>query len=364
MNEARSSAADDASCPVPLTRYSHVSIAHGGGGRLMRQLIEEMFVPAFGGASAVQLNDSAVVARPTGRVALTTDSFVVRPLFFPGGDIGRLAVFGTVNDLAMSGARPLYLSVSFILEEGLPLETLWRVVQSIARAAREAGVTIVTGDTKVVDRGLADGLYITTSGMGVFLGEDDRSSSPPKLLMGPQFVQPGDAIVVSGDVGRHGIAVLAQREGLQFETTLESDLAALVHPVTDLLSAGLELHCLRDLTRGGLATAVCEVAQSSCTRALLDEASIGVHPAVRAACELLGFDPLYVANEGRFAVWLPAAAADQAVEILQRHAPLDSQPAVIGVVDASAQGEVVLRTRLGGHRPLDLLSGEQLPRIC
>lgn len=364
MSGASFSGADDASCPVPLTRYSHISIAHGGGGRLTRQLIEEMFVPAFGGTSAVQLNDSAVVARPTGRVAFTTDSFVVRPLFFPGGDIGRLAVFGTVNDLAMSGARPLYLSVSFILEEGLPLETLWRVVQSMARAAREAGVTIVTGDTKVVERGLADGLYINTAGMGVFLDEDDRSGLPREALLGPQRVQPGDAIVLSGDVGRHGIAVLAQREGLQFETTLESDLAALVNPVMDLISAGLELHCLRDLTRGGLATAVCEVAQTSATRARLHEPSIGVHPAVRAACELLGFDPLYVANEGRFAVWLPAAAADQAVDILRRHTSGDAAPAMIGSVEAGTRGEVVLRTRLGGHRPLDLLSGEQLPRIC
>lgn len=368
---------------MPLARYPRVSIAHGGGGRLMRQLIEQMFVPAFGGAATVQLNDSAVVARPAGRLAFTTDSFVVRPLFFPGGDIGRLAVFGTVNDLAMSGARPMYLSVSFILEEGLPMETLWQVVQSIAQAAREAQVTIVTGDTKVVERGCADGMYITTSGVGVFYS-DQQADVPSRvqpvaadawLRLEPGQVRPGDAILVSGDVGRHGIAVLAQREGLQFETAVESDCGPLVAPIQELLSAGLDVRCLRDLTRGGLATALIEVADASGTRSRIDESRIAVSNAVRAACELLGLDPLYVANEGRFAVWVAAHHADEALAILSRHAAAGVQPARIGFVEsierseaASAEvgprGEVVVRTTLGGHRLLDLLSGEQLPRIC
>jgi hydrogenase expression/formation protein HypE len=331
-------------CPLPITDYRHVLMAHGGGGRLMRNLIEQMFARAFRPQSDT---DSAVLSAPGTRLAFTTDSFVVRPLFFPGGDIGSLAVHGTVNDLAMSGATPHYLAAGFILEEGLPFETLWRIVQSMAAAAEAAGVRIVTGDTKVVERGHADGLYINTSGIGFF--EHD-------LVMEPRAVRPGDAIVVSGDIARHGMAILSAREGLEFESAITSDSAAVNGEVAALWRAGLELHCLRDLTRGGLATALVEIAGSAGLEFEIDEPLVEVREDVRAACEILGFDPLYVANEGRFVAFLPASQCARALKLL---------PAArrIGTVDDGPAG-VVARSALGGTRILDLLSGEQLPRIC
>ena len=341
------------SCPVPLSDHSTVQMAHGGGGRLMRGLIESMFLPAFGSSSEPQ-HDSAVVEIDGARLAFTTDTFVVRPLFFPGGDIGKLAVYGTVNDLAMSGARPLYLSTGFILEEGLPMEILGRVVASMREATREVGVRIVTGDTKVVDHGKGDGIFINTAGIGLVSRGVEVS---------PRRIAPGDAILVSGDLGRHGMAVMSVREGLGFEGALESDCASLAALVEAMLAVGDGIHCLRDLTRGGLAAAVNELAEDAQVGIELNEADIPVSEPVAAACELLGLDPLYVANEGRLVAFVAPEAAQQVLDILRRH-PAAHGPAMIGRVVADHPGLVELRGRLGGGRILDLLSGEQMPRIC
>jgi len=343
-------------CPIPIRDYPQVVLAHGGGGRLMHDLIEKMFVASFGSAPASERHDGAILEPPAGaRLAFTTDSYVVRPLFFPGGDIATLAVNGTVNDLAMCGARPKWLSVGFILEEGLPMETLWRVVQSLAQAARAAEVQIVTGDTKVVDRGKGDGVFINTAGVGIV-------ESPHPI--GPGAVREGDAIIVSGDLGRHGIAIMAVREGLEFETQIQSDCAPLWGAVEALLREGIEVHCLRDLTRGGLASALNEIAESAGVHIHVNEEMVPVTPEVRAACELLGFDPLYVANEGRFVAFVPEADADRAVQALQR-LPVTANATVVGkVLSAAGERRVTLRSVIGATRILDMLSGEQLPRIC
>ena len=285
-------------------------MAHGGGGRLTDQLIEEMFVPAFGNAALGDRHDGARLDFGAVRLAFTTDSYVVRPLFFPGGDIGTLAVNGTVNDLAMCGARPRYLSCGFIIEEGLPMETLWRVVSSMRQAADAAGVSIVTGDTKVVDRGKGDGVYMNTAGVGVL--EHARVIAPGQVRM-------GDVVLLSGDLGRHGMAVMAAREGLEFESAIESDCAPLARPALALLEAGLDVHCMRDLTRGGLASAMVEIATASRLHLHLDESAIPVREDVRGACEVLGFDPCYVANEGRFVVIVAPPDADRALAILREH---------------------------------------------
>lgn len=341
-------------CPIPIQQYPAVVMAHGGGGRLMHQLIEKMFVATFGEGALTARHDSARLELPASRLAFTTDSYVVRPLFFPGGDIGKLAVYGTVNDLAMSGARPLYLSLGMILEEGLPMETLWQVVLSIREAAQATGVQIVTGDTKVVDRGKGDGVFLNTSGVGVI--EHD-------LLIAPQSVRAGDTVILSGDIGRHGIAVMAVREGLEFESTIESDCAPLAEPVLALIEAGVEVHCLRDLTRGGLASGVVEIAEAAGVGIQLEESRIPVREDVRGACEILGFDPLYVANEGRFVAFVPKAQADRAVELLRRF-EVCAGAQVVGEVTGSPKGTVVLRSVIGTSRVIDMLSGEQLPRIC
>ncbi len=341
-------------CPVPITDQDHVTLAHGGGGRMMHTLLERIVLPAFGNQPRESRHDGAVLAPGPGRLAFTTDSYVVHPLFFPGGDIGTLAVIGTVNDLAMCGARPLGLSAGFILEEGLPLATLEKVVASMARAARAAAVPILTGDTKVVDRGKGDGLFVNTAGIG--LVEHD-------LVIAPSSVRAGDAILLSGDVGRHGVAIMAVRDGLQFETTLETDCAPLADPVLALLAAGIDVHCLRDLTRGGLATTLIEIAESSRLHMDIDERSIAVDESVSGACEILGLDPLYLANEGRCIAFVPAAQADQALEALRRH-PVAAGAACIGTVSESPAALVSLRSRIGTKRILDMHSGEQLPRIC
>ncbi len=341
-------------CPVPISQYPHVLMAHGGGGRLMQQLIERMFLTAFASPELEERHDGALLQAGNQRLAFTTDSYVVKPLFFPGGDIGTLAVDGTVNDLAMCGARPLWLSAGFIIEEGLSMDTLWRVVQSMRAAADAAGVRIVTGDTKVVDRGKGDGLFVNTAGVGVI----DHSQ-----VIGPRQVQAGDAVLLSGDVGRHGMAILSVREGLEFETTIESDCAPLNGVVADLLAAGVELHCLRDCTRGGLAAVLNEIAETAKVGVQLDEASVPVDEQVRGACEILGFDPLYVANEGRFALFLPAREAERALAIMRRHSVAQAA-CRIGEVTAVNPGQVTMRSRVGAQRILDLLSGEQLPRIC
>lgn len=342
-------------CPLPKTQHERVLLAHGGGGRLMQQLIEQVFLPAYGNTALETRHDGAVFHPGKGRLAFTTDAYVVQPLFFPGGDIGELAVYGTVNDLAMCGARPLYLSASFILEEGLPLADLRRVADSMQAAAAAAGVQIVTGDTKVVEHGKADGLYISTAGVG--LVEHD-------LVVAPTSVRPGDAIIISGDIARHGMAIMSVREGLEFESAIESDCAPLNHLVQSLLDAQVEIHCLRDLTRGGLASGIIEIAQTAGMAVQLQESAIPVREDVLGACEILGFDPLYVANEGKFVAFVPAEQADAAVAAMQAH-PAGAEACVIGTVGGEDQsGLVTLRSLVGASRVVDLLSGEQLPRIC
>ena len=325
-----------------------VLLGHGGGGSLSQRLIDQLLVPAFGPADGVLL-DAVVLPAEAGPLAFTTDSYVVRPLFFPGGDIGSLAVFGTVNDLAMVGASAIALSLSLILEEGLPMPLLQQVVASIRLAAQRCGVPVVTGDTKVVERGKGDGIYINTAG----IGRVDHG-----LQIGPKAVRSGDAILVSGDLGRHGVAILAARQELGFRTELHSDLAPLQEPVRALLAADLELHCLRDLTRGGLASALHEISRGAGLGVLVRENAIPIAPEVDAACELLGLDPLAMANEGRFVLFLPAHQADRALAVLQRFQP---SAASIGCVRGEA---VLLETSLGLQRRLELGRGESLPRIC
>ncbi len=343
----------DLACPIPVAEFAEVTLAHGGGGRLMQDLISRMFAASFAPSHGPR-GDSAVFDAPGGRMAFTTDGYVVRPLVFPGGDIARMAVFGTCNDLAVCGARPLHLSVAMVIEEGLPMATLWQLCASLAEAACAAGVTVVTGDTKVVERGKADGLYLTTSGIGAVL---------PGLHLGAAQVQPGDAVLVSGDVGRHGIAVLAARGDLGLQTDITSDLAPLWPAVQALHESGLALRWMRDATRGGLATVLVELAEATGHSVRFDEASVPVAGAVQAACELLGFDPLYIANEGCMAVVVPAAQADEAACVL-RALPGHAQAAVIGTVTPRGAAPVTARSPAGGQRVLRMLSGEQLPRIC
>jgi hydrogenase expression/formation protein HypE len=341
------------SCPAPLPDGERIQMAHGGGGRAMARLLDEVIRPAFDDAELDRRHDGALLDI-AGPVAFTTDSYVVDPLFFAGGDIGTLAVNGTVNDLSMCGARPLYLSVGLILEEGLPLEILRRVARSIGAAARAAGVRIVTGDTKVVDRGKADRLFINTAGVGQVVA---------RTPIGPQAVRPGDAVLVSGDIGRHGIAILAARDGFGFETAIESDCAPVAAPVLAMIEAGIEIHCLRDLTRGGLASALVEIAETAGRAVALIEKAIPVRPDIASACELLGLDPLHVANEGRFVAIVPAGEADRALEIMRRFEVARDATAIGTVADGPA-GQVSCRGPLGVARAVDMLNGEQLPRIC
>ncbi len=344
----------DLSCPIPLHQYPQVTLAHGGGGRLMHQLIEKMFLPMMENPSAHGEHDAAVLDGITGKLVFTTDSYVVRPLFFPGGDIGTLAVNGTVNDLAMAGAKPLYLSVAFILEEGFPMDILWKVTQSIGAAARAARVRIVTGDTKVVDKGKGDGIFINTAGVGII-----RHSQ----IVHPRSVEAGDAVILSGDIGRHGMAIMAVREGLSFESAIESDCAPLADMVAMLLAQDIQLHCLRDLTRGGLASALNEIAVASHQGIVIEEKAVPVREDVASACEMLGLDPFYVANEGRLIAFVPTEQAESTVASLRSH-PLGQQAQIIGRVVEDSLGLVTLKSRIGASRALDMLSGEQLPRIC
>ncbi len=341
-----------AACPLPIQDYPEVLMAHGGGGALMRQLLDQLVLPAFANDLLEQQHDASVFAVGGARLAFTTDSFVVRPLFFPGADLGALAVHGTVNDLAMAGARPLYLSAGLIIEEGLPMETLWRLLRSMRAAADQAGVRIITGDTKVVDRGKGDGLFINTSGVGVL--EHHRTIAPAHL-------QPGDAILVNGDLGRHGMAVMAVREGLEFESRIESDSAPLAESVLELLQAGIEVHCLRDITRGGLTSVLNEISAARQLVLSVREADIPVREDVRAACEMLGLDPLQVACEGRFAAFVAPEDAERALALLRRR---DPAAACIGSVTRESGERALLQSVIGPQRILDLPSGEQLPRIC
>jgi hydrogenase expression/formation protein HypE len=339
-----------AACPIPLRQYPRVLMAHGGGGKLMRDLLEKMFFAAFGDAPAEGRHDSAVLSFPSGRLAFTTDSYVVRPIIFPGGDIGSMAVHGTVNDLAMSGARPLWLSSAFILEEGLPMETLWGMVCSMRDAAARCGVRIVTGDTKVVDKGKGDGMFINTAGIGVI---------EHSLCIAPGSVRPGDAVLVNGDLGR----IMSVREGLEFQGRIESDSAPVADLVQQLLGAGVEIHCLRDLTRGGLASALNEIAGEAKAGIMIDENRVPVREDVHAACELLGLDPLQVACEGRFAAFVPAKHAEQALSVMRQHES-GAGATRIGAVQDGQPALVVLKSAIGASRILDMASGEQLPRIC
>lgn len=343
----------DIHCPVTLDGQDVVTMAHGGGGRATARLLDSLFRPAFDNPWLERQHDGAVLDM-AGAMAFTTDSYVVRPLFFPGSDIGAMAVHGTVNDLAMCGAEPQYLSAGFILEEGLPLTTLRQVIDSMASAARGAGVRIVTGDLKVVERGKADGLYINTAGVGRIVAADPVE---------PGRVRSGDRVLLSGDIGRHGIAVMAAREKLDLESAIESDCASVVSPVLALLNEGIAVRCLRDLTRGGLASGLVEVAETAGLAARIREADIPVREDVSAVCELLGLDPLHVANEGRFMAVVAPEDVDRALLILRRHSV--SEAAVeIGRFQEGRAGQVTAQSLIGGTRIVDRLSGEQLPRIC
>ncbi|MGQ9501357.1 MAG: hydrogenase expression/formation protein HypE [Anaerolineae bacterium] len=345
----------DLQCPIPISDYPVVTLAHGGGGRLSQMLIEHMFAAAFANPALEVLHDGAILELNGARLAFSTDSFTVSPLFFPGGDIGSLAVHGTVNDLAMCGARPLALSAGFILEEGLPMEDLWHIVLSMQRAAAEVGVPIVTGDTKVVERGKGDGLFINTTGLGII---------PPGVHIAPQRAAPGDVILINGPIAEHGIAVMSRREGLAFETELVSDSAPLVDLVARLLEVGgSHVHVLRDPTRGGVASALNEIAAQAHVGIRLDEERIPVGDAVRGACEILGLDPLYVANEGKCIAIVAPEVADVVLEAMRAH-PRGARATVIGEVVNEHPSKVFMRSRIGGMRVVDMLSGEQLPRIC
>jgi hydrogenase expression/formation protein HypE len=346
------------SCPLPIFDYKQIMLGHGSGGKLTAELIEKIFLPAFSNPILDKLDDQALLTIGGTRLAFTTDSFVVTPIFFPGGDIGRLAVHGTVNDLAMSGARPLYLSAAFILEEGLPVEDLRRVVESMRAAAADAGVQFVTGDTKVVNRGKGDQIFITTTGIGVV---------DPKINISANRAQPGDCILLSGTIGDHGIAIMSTRENLEFESEIASDCASLHNLVAEMLATPAEtqdfIHCLRDPTRGGVATTLNEIAKASSYGMLLSEQSVPVHESVRGACEILGLDPLYVANEGKLLA-VVAPEMSEAVLARMRQHPLGKNAAIIGEVVAAHPGMVLMMTGIGGTRVLDVMFGEQLPRIC
>jgi len=341
-------------CPVPLAHSEQIVLGHGSGGKMAADLIAKTFLPAFDNPALRAGDDGAVVAMPAGQIVLSTDSHVVTPLFFPGGDIGHLAVCGTVNDVAVMGASPLYLTVGFILEEGLPLDTLQRVVNSMKLAAAEAGVQIVSGDTKVVQRGKADGLYVSTTGIG---------SLPEGRKIGGAQAKPGDVVLLSGPMGDHGVAVLAARGELGFETNVQSDCAPLNGLIADLLAACPDVHVLRDPTRGGVATTLNEIAKQSGMCITLFEKTLPVRPAVAAVCEMLGFDPLYVANEGKVLVILPRESAEKALATLKA-SKYGKEAVMIGEVSESPQGRVLMKTAIGATRVVDMLAGEMLPRIC
>ncbi len=342
------------SCPIPLTQYKYVTLAHGGGGKLSQQLIQSMFLSQFNNPALSAEHDGAILNLLGGKLAFSTDSYVVKPIFFPGGNIGELAVNGTVNNIAMCGAKPLYLSCAFILEEGFPMEQLWQIVQSMQKAAERANVQLVTGDTKVVDRGKGDGIFITTAGVGII---------PDEVNIDPKRACAGDVILLSGRIADHGIAIMSVREGLTFETEIKSDTAPLNEMVESMLDVTKDIHVLRDPTRGGIASALNEIAQSAHLGIEIDESAIPVTDAVLGACEILGFDPLYIANEGKLLAIAPEQYAAQILQVMKSN-PLGKESAVIGRVVADHPSTVVMKTSIGSNRIVDMLSGEQLPRIC
>jgi hydrogenase expression/formation protein HypE len=341
-------------CPLPLAHDETIVLGHGSGGRMTHDLIASRFYPPFENDILLRGDDAAVVPSSEGRLAISTDSHIVSPLFFPGGDIGRLAVCGTVNDLAMLGANPQWLTAGFIIEEGLPMYLLERVLDSMQAAMNEAGVRVVAGDTKVVERGKADGLFINTAGVGVI---------PTGRQVSGAGARPGDAVIVSGTLGAHGIAVLSARGELAFETEIQSDVAPLNGLVERLFARCADIHVMRDPTRGGLATTLNEIARQSSVQIRLDETAIPVEEAVEAACEMLGFDPLYVANEGKLVLILPEDQVERALEAMHAH-PHGVGACLIGHVEQAAQPRVLMQTRIGGTRVVDVLAGEMLPRIC
>ncbi len=345
---------DNWSCPLPLRDHPNIILGHGGGGKLSAELVQHLFLPAFQNDLLAHLGDSAVLSLAGGRLAFSTDSFVVRPLFFPGGNIGDLAINGTVNDVAMSGAQPLFLSAGFILEEGMSMDRLGVIAQTMGDAARRAGVLLVAGDTKVVDKGHGDGVYINTSGLGLIAAG---------VNIAPHLARPGDVVILSGEIGLHGIAVMSVRAGLDFDTVIESDTAPLNGLVATMLETTPEIHVLRDPTRGGVSSSLNEIAKASQVGIVLDERKLPVPAAVHSACELLGLDPLYVANEGRLIAIAPAAVAEVLLAKMQEH-PLGRQATIIGQVTERHPGMVVARTGLGGTRVVEMHLGEQLPRIC
>ena len=344
-------------CPLPLQDYSHIVMAHGGGGKLSADLVEHLILPALGGQNANSLGDSTVLPPIEGRIAISTDSYVVRPLFFPGSSIGELAINGTVNDLAMSGATPLYLTAAFILEEGLPLDTFAKVLSHMGKAAKEAGIQIVAGDTKVVGKGQADGLYINTAGVGIV---------PDNLQIGPTRAQPGDIVVVSGTMGDHGMAIMSVREGLDFQSTIESDCAPLHTLVQCMLASTTQpsdIHVLRDPTRGGLAASLNEIARSSKVGIIVNEPQIPISWEVRSVCELLGLDPLQAANEGKLVAIVAPDAAPSILAAMREH-PLGKDATIVGQVTDRNPGFIMARTAIGGMRIIPMPLGQQLPRIC
>jgi len=342
------------SCPAPLPAKDTVLLGHGSGGKLSAELIRDVFLRALQNPVLARLDDQAIVNVNGQRLAITTDSFVVKPLFFPGGDIGSLAVHGTVNDLAMGGATPLFLSAAFIIEEGFSMGDLRRVVNSMQQAAAAAGVQVVTGDTKVVERGKGDGVFINTTGIGLV---------PDGVELSADRARPGDKVLLSGFIGEHGIAILAQREGLEFETQIKSDSAALHTLVADMLGITREIRCMRDPTRGGVSSTLNEIAEQSRVGIEVEERTIPVREEVRGACELLGLDPLYVANEGKLIAIVAPEAADALLQAMRRH-PLGAEAQIIGTVKKENPGLVTMRTPFGTTRIVDMLAGDQLPRIC
>jgi hydrogenase expression/formation protein HypE len=341
-------------CPVPITEYDRVLLAHGGGGKLMHHLIEKFIYGEFRNEFLDQNHDGAILPVTGRNIAFTTDSFVVNPIFFPGGDIGDLAVNGTVNDLVCCGAKPLYLSLAFIIEEGLLLEDFWKIIQSIKKAAQKANVKIVTGDTKVVEKGKGDGIFINTTGIGELY---------PNQRINPVHCKPGDKVIINGGIAEHGIAILSKREGLKFETDILSDSASLNTMMHDVFESCDKLHVLRDPTRGGLASTLNEIAQASGTGITLFENALPIDESVKGACELMGFDPLYVANEGKILIILPADEADKVIQIMKKY-PEGEKSIIIGEVTSNYPGKVHLQTLIGSNRIVDMISGEQLPRIC
>ena len=342
------------SCPLPITDYKEIVLGHGGGGKLTQRLIEDMFLPQFRNPLLELLHDGAVISVNGARLAFTTDSYVVSPVFFPGGDIGRLAVNGTVNDLAMCGAQPLYLSAAFILEEGFPMQDLWRIVLSMKEAVSNAGVILVTGDTKVVDRGKCDKIFINTSGVGLI---------EPGVEINPVQAQIGDQIILSGPIAVHGMAIMSVREGLEFDTQIQSDTAPLNDLVLKMLQTSKQIHVLRDPTRGGVSSALNEIAKKAQVGISIVEEKIPISDEVKGACEILGLDPLYVANEGKLLAFVSPEDTDAVLAAMRNH-PLGIDATGIGEVVSDHPGYVIMRTRIGGSRVVDMLSGEQLPRIC